>query len=31
VVAAAASKGVNDVILRQAGHDPNEMRQAAKK
>lgn len=30
VVAAEASKGVNDVILRQAGHDPNETRQSAK-
>ena len=30
VVASAASNGVNDVILRQAGHDPNEMRQSAK-
>lgn len=30
VVAAEASNGVNDVILRQAGHDPNETRQSAK-
>jgi hypothetical protein len=29
VVAAQASSGVNDVILRQAGHDPNETRQSA--
>jgi hypothetical protein len=30
VVATEASNGVNDVILRQAGHDPNETRQSAK-
>jgi hypothetical protein len=30
VVASEASNGVNDVILRQAGHDPNETRQSAK-
>ncbi len=30
VVATEASRGVNDVILRQAGHDPNETRQTAK-
>ena len=30
VVASQASNGVNDVILRQAGHDPNETRQSAK-
>jgi hypothetical protein len=30
VVATQASNGVNDVILRQAGHDPNETRQSAK-
>ncbi len=30
VVATEASNGVNDVILRQAGHDPNEVRQSAK-
>lgn len=30
VVAAEASNGVNDVILRQSGHDPNESRQTAK-
>jgi hypothetical protein len=30
VVASEASSGVNDVILRQAGHDPNETRQSAK-
>ena len=30
VVAAQASNGVNDVILRQAGHDPNETRQSAR-
>jgi hypothetical protein len=29
VVAAEASNGVNDVLLRQAGHDPNETRQPA--
>jgi hypothetical protein len=29
VVAAEASNGVNDVLLRQAGHDPNEARQPA--
>jgi hypothetical protein len=30
VVAAEASSGVNNVILRQAGHNPNETRQSAK-
>jgi hypothetical protein len=30
VVATEASNGVNDVILRQAGHDPNATRQSAK-
>ena len=30
VVAAEASNGVNDVILRQAGHDPNETKQSAR-
>jgi hypothetical protein len=30
VVATEASNGINDVILRQAGHDPNETRQSAK-
>ncbi|HEY4044318.1 MAG TPA: hypothetical protein VGM32_21070 [Rhodopila sp.] len=30
VVATEASNGVNDVIKRQAGHDPNEVRQSAK-
>jgi hypothetical protein len=30
VVASEASNGVNDVILRQSGHDPNETRQTAK-
>jgi hypothetical protein len=30
VVATEASNGVNDVIQRQAGHDPNETRQSAK-
>jgi len=30
VVATEASRGVNDVILRQAGHDPNETRQTVK-
>jgi hypothetical protein len=30
VVAAEASNGVNNVILRQAGHDPNEIKQSAK-
>ncbi len=30
VVASEASNGVNDVILRQAGHDPNETRQSVK-
>ncbi len=30
VVATEASSGVNDVILRQSGHDPNETRQSAK-
>jgi hypothetical protein len=30
VVATEASNGVNDVILRQAGHDPHETRQSAK-
>ena len=30
VVATEASNGVNDVILRQAGHDPNEVRESAK-
>jgi hypothetical protein len=30
VVATEASNGVNDVILRQAGHDPNETRQSAR-
>jgi len=30
VVATEASNGVNDVILRQAGHDPNAERQSAK-
>jgi hypothetical protein len=30
VVASEASNGVNDVILRQAGRDPNEARQSAK-
>jgi hypothetical protein len=29
VVAAEASNGVNDVILRQSGHDPNETRQSS--
>jgi hypothetical protein len=29
VVATEASNGVNDVILRQSGHDPNQARQAA--
>jgi hypothetical protein len=30
IVASEASKGVNDVILRQSGHDPNETKQSAK-
>jgi hypothetical protein len=30
VVATEASNGVNDVILRQAGHDPNETRQSSR-
>ena len=30
VVATEASAGVNDVILRQSGHDPNQTRQSAK-
>jgi len=30
VVAAEASNGVNDVILRQSGHDPNQTRQSSK-
>jgi len=30
VVATEAANGVNDVILRQSGHDPNENRQSAK-
>jgi len=29
-VATEAANGVNDVILRQSGHDPNENRQSAK-